>query len=163
MRREASATKNGAPLPIRRAPPPAPPGAAPGRRAAWHDDQPAPAVHRTCSRRRAPCGPDRLRHGRLQPAPERPEREGARRGVRQMARTHPAAFQQPTWCRLADPFSPSTSRVPSGLPQRAAQGIGPTSPIMTESAPLVIRSRACPVDFTHLDSIRFTVPNLHRA
>ena len=58
----------------------------------------------------------------------------------QMARTHPAAFQQPAWCRLAGPFSPSMSRVPLGLPQRAAQGIGPTSPIMTKSAPLAIGS-----------------------
>ena len=38
----------------------------------------------------------------------------------QMARTHPAAFQQPAWCRLAGPFSPSMSRVPLGLPQRSA-------------------------------------------
>src|SRR3954453_20529576 len=58
----------------------------------------------------------------------------------QMAKTHPAAFQQPAWCRLAGPFSPSMSRVPLGLPQRAAQGIGPTSPIMTKSAPLAIGS-----------------------
>jgi hypothetical protein len=38
----------------------------------------------------------------------------------QMARTDPAAFQQPAWCRLAGPFSPSMSRVPLGLPQRSA-------------------------------------------
>jgi hypothetical protein len=53
--------------------------------------------------------------------------------------------------------------VPSGPLQRAAQRVSPTAPIMTESAPLVIRSRACPAEFTHLGSIRFTVPILHRA
>jgi hypothetical protein len=80
----------GAPLPIRRAPPSAPPGAAPGRHEGQRGGPPRLSVHRTCRRHLAPCGPDRL-----QPAPERPGREGLR--VRQMARTHPAASTAAAW------------------------------------------------------------------